>query len=248
MSKPFNLRSSWNHPSAQLAFADLAPGMLAMAAWGCVTGVAMVESGLTAWQAVGMTFIVFAGTAQLASLPLIAMAAPFWLIWVSALVINLRFVIYALGQRDWMAGLPANRRFLHGAFTTDIVAASVNRRLASPPQGFDPIAYFRMGSLMSWVSWQTSSVLGIWLAGQLPAGLGLAFLAALAILAMLLPMVKDRAGLACVTVAALTSMLARGLPLNLGLLLSIVAGLLAAVLVRQLAKDQAVESVGGPRT
>jgi predicted branched-subunit amino acid permease len=173
------------------------------------------------------------------------MAAPFWLIWVSALVINLRFVIYALGQRDWMAGLSATRRFLHGAFTTDIVAASVNRRLASPPEGFEPVAYFRMGSLMSWVSWQASSVLGIWLAGQLPPGLGLAFLAALAILAMLLPMIKDRAGLACVMAAAVTSMLARGLPLNLGLLLSIVAGLLAAVMVRQCFKDRAAHSTGG---
>jgi predicted branched-subunit amino acid permease len=233
LRKPFDLFLMLGHPSARMAFTDLAPGMLAMAAWGCVTGVAMVESGLSPWQAVGMTFIVFAGTAQLASLPLMAMAAPFWLIWLSALVINLRFVIYALGQRDWMGRLSAGSRFLHGALTTDIVAASVNRRLATPPADFDPIAYFRMGSLMSWVSWQASSVLGIWLAGQLPAGLGLAFLAALAILAMLLPMVRDRAGLACVTAAALTSLLARGLPLNLGLLVSIMVGLLAAVVVRQ---------------
>ena len=244
MRKPFDLLAALSHPSAKMAFTDLAPGMLAMAAWGCVTGVAMVESGLSAWQAVGMTFIVFAGTAQLASLPLIAMAAPFWLIWLSALVINLRFVIYALGQRDWMARLSAGRRFLHGAFTTDIVAASVNRRLASPPDGFDPIAYFRMGSLMSWVSWQASSVLGIWLAGQLPPGLGLAFLAALAILAMLLPMITDRPGLACVIAAGVTSMLARGLPLNLGLLLSIVVGLSAAVLVRQWSKTRAIDSTG----
>ena len=84
MRKPFDLLAALSHPSAKMAFTDLAPGMLAMAAWGCVTGVAMVESGLSAWQAVGMTFIVFAGTAQLASLPLIAMAAPFWLIWLSA--------------------------------------------------------------------------------------------------------------------------------------------------------------------
>jgi predicted branched-subunit amino acid permease len=29
--------------------------MLAMATWGCVTGIAMVESGLTPWQAIGMS-------------------------------------------------------------------------------------------------------------------------------------------------------------------------------------------------
>ncbi|MEY4083620.1 MAG: hypothetical protein RL483_989 [Pseudomonadota bacterium] len=227
------LLASLSQPSARLAVSDLSAGMLAMAAWGCVTGVAMVESGLTTWQAVGMTFIVFAGTAQLASLPLIAVASPLWLIWLSALVINLRFVIYALGQRDWLGRLPPASRLVHGAVTTDIVAASVNRRLADPPPNFDPVAYFRMGSLMSWTSWQTSSVLGIWLAGQLPKDLGLAFLAALAILALLLPMVRDRAGLACVVAAGLTALIGQPLPLRLGLLLAIVVGLLAAVLVRR---------------
>ncbi len=230
-------RSTWtsflSHPSARLAFIDLAPGMLAMATWGCVTGIAMVESGLTPWQAIGMTFIVYAGTAQLASLPLIAVAAPLWLIWITAFVINLRFVIYALAHRDWMASLNLKSRLLHGAFITDIVAASVNRRVASPPPDFDPVTYFRMGSLMSWLSWQAASVLGVWLAGQLPANSGLAFLAALAVLAVLMPMIRDKAGLACVAAASITSLLSLGLPMNLGLLLSICIGLVAAVLVQR---------------
>ncbi len=231
LRQPFNWTSFLAHPSARLAFIDLAPGMLAMATWGCVTGIAMVESGLTPWQAIGMTFIVYAGTAQLASLPLIAVAAPLWLIWITAFVINLRFVIYALAHRDWMASLTLKSRLLHGTFITDIVAASVNRRVASPPPDFDPVIYFRMGSLMSWVSWQTASVLGIWLTAQLPANSGLAFLAALAVLAVLMPMIRDKAGLACVAVASITSLLSLSLPMNLGLLLSICIGLVAAVLV-----------------
>lgn len=217
-----------SHPSARLAFIDLAPGMFAMATWGCVTGIAMVESGLTPWQAIGMTFIVYAGTAQLASLPLIAVAAPLWLIWLTALVVNLRFVIYALAHRDWMSSLSLKSRLLHGAFITDIVAASVNRRVAAPPPDFEPVIYFRMGSLMSWVSWQTSSILGIWLANQLPADSGLAFLAALAVLAVLMPMIRDKAGLACVAAASITSLFSLGLPMNLGLLLSICVGLVTA--------------------
>jgi predicted branched-subunit amino acid permease len=233
----------FSHPSARLAFIDLAPGMLAMATWGCVTGIAMVESGLTPWQAIGMTFIVYAGTAQLASLPLIAVAAPLWLIWLTALVVNLRFVIYALAHRDWMASLSLKSRLLHGAFITDIVAASVNRRVASPPSDFDPVTYFRVGSLMSWVSWQTASLFGIWLAGQLPADSGLAFLAALAVLAVLMPMIRDKAGLACVAAASVTSLFSLGLPMNLGLLVSICVGLVTAVVVHRYVHRQQQEAV-----
>ena len=69
------------------------------------------------------------------------------------------------------------------------------------------------------------------LTAQLPANSGLAFLAALAVLAVLMPMIRDEAGLACVTVASITSLLSLSLPMNLGLLLSICIGLVAAVLV-----------------
>jgi predicted branched-subunit amino acid permease len=238
---------AFSDPSARLALRDLAPGMLAMATWGCVTGVAMVESGLSAWQAVGMTFIVYAGTAQLASLPLIAMAAPLWLIWLTALVINLRFVIYALSHRDWMARLHGKSRFLHGAVITDIVAASVNRRVSQPPEAFDPIQYFRMGSLMSWVSWQGSSLVGIWLGSQLPEGSGLSFLAALAVLAVMLPMVRDRPALACVMAAGGTSLLTLGLPMNMGLLISIFAGLTVAGLIRRFSREDRRQPSGDAR-
>jgi len=64
----------------------------AMAAWAIVTGVAMSQSGLGTSLSLLMSLIVFAGTAQLASLPLIAAGAPTWVVWASALCLNLRFV------------------------------------------------------------------------------------------------------------------------------------------------------------
>ncbi len=73
-----------------------APSMLGIAAWGMVVGVAMVKSGLTVTQAVAMTLFVFAGSAQLASLPLLAAHAPVWVIFATALVVNLRFVIFSV--------------------------------------------------------------------------------------------------------------------------------------------------------
>src|SRR5471030_2180444 len=55
---------------------DGVPTLFGIGAWGLVVGVAMVKTGLTVTQALGMTLLVFAGSAQLASLPLILAHAP----------------------------------------------------------------------------------------------------------------------------------------------------------------------------
>jgi predicted branched-subunit amino acid permease len=69
------------------------PGLFA---WGVVTGAAMMQSGLSLWQSLLMTLIVYAGSAQLAALPLLAAGAPIWVIAFTALMVNLRFVIFSI--------------------------------------------------------------------------------------------------------------------------------------------------------
>ena len=220
-------------PQVRRAIRDLAPGLLAMAAWGLVTGLAMVESGLSTAHAVGMSLLVYAGAAQLASLPLLAAGAPLVLIWASALVINLRFAIFAVAQQAWMNRLPRLQRLFHGYFTTDILAVFGAQRAQD---GWAPeamIRYFRTGALLCWVVWQASSLLGIFLASSLPREDGLRVLPALAILALLLPMIRSRPALACVLVSAAASLVFRGLPLNLGLFLATLAGVLTALLLNR---------------
>lgn len=82
-------RDAWNE-----GFKTGLPTLFGIAAWGLVVGIAMVKSGLSVPQSLGMTLLVFAGSAQLASLPLIAAQAPIWVIFATALVVNLRFVIF----------------------------------------------------------------------------------------------------------------------------------------------------------
>ena len=72
-----------------------APTIPGLIAWGIVTGMAMIQSGLTLWQGLLMTFIVYAGSAQLAALPLLAAGAPVSMIFFTAIMINLRFIIFS---------------------------------------------------------------------------------------------------------------------------------------------------------
>jgi len=61
-------------------FIDFIPALIATVVWGFVTGVAMVKSGLSGFEATLMTLFVYAGSAQLTALPLIESHAPLWLI------------------------------------------------------------------------------------------------------------------------------------------------------------------------
>jgi predicted branched-subunit amino acid permease len=94
----------------------------------------------------------------------------------------------------------------------------------------EPIHYYRAASIFIWLVWQSSSIAGIVLAQEIPATWGLEFIATIALIAMLLPMMVDRAGIVCVVVAGGVAVLSITLPLNLGLLVSVLAGVLAAIL------------------
>jgi hypothetical protein len=80
---------------------DMLGTMPGIAAWGLVTGVAMVKSGMSLPLALLMTLTVYAGSAQLAVLPLMAVGAPLWVVWFTAFCVNLRFVILSSMWRSF---------------------------------------------------------------------------------------------------------------------------------------------------
>lgn len=74
---------------------------LGIGAWGLITGVAMARSGLP--LVLALSLLMFAGSAQLAVLPLLAGGAPLWVAWATAACVNLRFLIFGTMWRPyWM--------------------------------------------------------------------------------------------------------------------------------------------------
>jgi hypothetical protein len=57
------------HPEFRVGMRAMAPQMPGLAAWGLMTGVAMVKSGLSLPEVLAMALLVYAGSAQLAALP-----------------------------------------------------------------------------------------------------------------------------------------------------------------------------------
>jgi hypothetical protein len=111
------------------------PTLFGIGAWGLVVGIAMVKSGLTAWQASGMTLLAFAGSAQLASLPLIVAHAPMWVIFATGLVVNLRFVIFSALLGPHFAHLPWKQRLFYGYISGDLTVALFLQRFPTAGAG-----------------------------------------------------------------------------------------------------------------
>ena len=206
------------------------PGILA---WGLVSGMAMVKSGLTLWQALGMTFLVFAGSAQLAALPLMMANTPVWVVFATALVVNLRFVIFGAAIGPHFSHLRWYQRIWHGYFNADITMAFFPRRFPAEtlyqPEG--KVGFFNGIGYPNWCAWQAGAVIGILLASQIPENWGVGFAGTLALLAIMIPLIINSAALGGVVVASVVALLAAGLPYRLGLLLAVVLGMIVAMLI-----------------
>jgi predicted branched-subunit amino acid permease len=205
------------------------PTLFGIGAWGMVVGVAMVKSGLTVWQASGMTLVVFAGSAQLASLPLIAAGAPVWVLFATALVVNLRFVIFSALLGPHFAHLPLRQRFFYGYISGDVSIALFLQRY--PHQAWDPGKFSFLKGLMipNWFAWQTGSLIGIFLGSTVPTEWQLGFAGTLAILCIMVPLTINSAALCGVLVAGAIAVLAHGLPYKLGLLAAVLVGMASAM-------------------
>ncbi len=207
-----------------------APALIATSAWALVTGVAMVRSGLSEWQAVGMSLLVYAGSAQLAALPLIAANAPVWVVLLTALILNLRFVIFSAALHPHLRRLPLKKRVVLGYLTTDFGSAICfthwNQWKDREPGSTRQLWFFAGVATVSWLTWQTSSITGVLAGALVPLDWGLEFLPIVALIALMVPMVLNRPALVGVVVAGAVALLGNALPLRLGLLAAVIVPLL----------------------
>jgi len=209
----------------------LMPALIATGTWGLVTGVAMVKSGLTESMALAMTLLLYAGSAQLTSLPLIAGGAPLWLIFMAGTVVNLRFIIFGAALHPYFRHLSWPRRLGLGYFTTDMGFVLFMPRFgdASERGTREQLWYFLGTIAPGWLVWQSSSIAGIYLGALVPTAWSLDFAAVLALLAITVPLANSRPMLVSMLAAGLTAWIGQLLPLRLGLAAAVIAGILAGI-------------------
>jgi 4-azaleucine resistance transporter AzlC len=216
------------------------PTLFGILAWGVVVGVAMVKSGLTVPQALGMTLFVYAGSAQLASLPLIAAGAPIWVIFLTALVVNLRFVIFAALLAPHFAKLPLRQRFFLGYAAGDMTVALYLQKFPTEKPEVGKVSYLKGLLYPNWAAWQVGSIAGVLLGSTVPTAWGLGFAGTLAIIGIAVPMVTSRPALSGVLVSGVVAVAAAGMPYKLGLLVAVLAGMAVAMAVENVLEKKHV--------
>jgi predicted branched-subunit amino acid permease len=184
----------------------------------------MVKSGLSLPIAALMTVLVYAGSAQLAALPLIVAGAPLWVIFATAFCVNLRFVIYSAHWRKYFGDLPRWHRLALMYFAADLNYVFFARRFPEPRPAPEQFPYFWGGVLWNWGSWQAASLLGVFVADRVPTEWGLGFAGVLALLGVTYSLLSDKKSWIAAGVAACAAVAAFGLPLNLNIVVGIAAG------------------------
>lgn len=215
---------------------------LGIGAWGLVTGVAMIKAGLAWPLALLMSLTVFAGSAQLAALPLIVAGAPIWVVWATAICVNLRFVIFSAGWRAYFGHLPRRQRLWLAYFSADMNYVCFMRRFPQPHPDPAQWPYFWGGVAVNYTAWHVLALLGMLLADRVPTAWGLGFAGTLALLGLAGSLLSDRITWGTAAVAGVVAVAAFALPLKLNIVVAIVAAVAAGVIMDKLAWPRARSS------
>ncbi|WXK38690.1 AzlC family ABC transporter permease [Mycetohabitans rhizoxinica] len=220
-----------------------APTFAAMFSWGLVTGIAMSKSVLTVPQSLGMSLLVYAGSSQLAVLPLLAAKLPMWTVLLTAAMINTRFIVFSAGLAPHFSYLSMPRRLLLGYFNGDVIYLLFQARGFKP--GYEPgkEAFFWGMAASSWIMWQASSIIGILLASLFPDDWGLSLAGTLALIPIMVSAIVGRSTLVAVVIAAIVALVSIDMPYRLSLPLAILAALLAGLASDTYARNRSASAL-----
>lgn len=227
----------WRGEPARAAFRagtmEIAPAVPATLAWGLVTGIAMAQSGLGLPQAYVLSILAFAGSAQLAALPLLTSHAPVLVTVLTALIVNLRFVIYSAAMKSGFSMLSFPRRLGLAYLIGDFPFVLYTRQAPQFEPALRPVYFLGIG-LCNLAVWHLGSFAGLLAAGRVPAEWGLDFAGMLALVALLVPMLAARAGLAACAAGGAAGVALDGLPAHAGLIIATLVGIGAGFLAEHL--------------
>ena len=156
-------------------------------------------------------------------------------------VVNLRHMLYSASLAPYVASLSTRWKTLVSYLLTDeAYAATV---IHYEKEDVTPFGHwFFLGAGFSlWFIWQVSTALGIFLGTAIPESWSLDFALPLTFIAMVVPVLKNRAAVAAALSAGMVALLAYALPYRLGLILAALVGIVVGTLLeKNQGDDQAV--------
>ena len=219
------VRSFWAGVRAEF------PLLIGVFPFGLIYGALALGAGLSPIAALMMSSIIFAGSSQIVAAQLVHDAAPGVVIILTITIVNLRHILYSASIAPYLKDLSTRWKSLLAYLLTDEAYAATI--IHYEKEGLTSTSHwFFLGAGFSlWITWQTSSALGIFLGTAIPAAWPLDFALPLTFIAMVVPVLKDRPVTAAALSAGVVALLAYGLPYKLGLILAALVGIIVGTLL-----------------
>jgi predicted branched-subunit amino acid permease len=202
--------------------------------FGLALGLALASTRVDPLLALLSSPIIFAGASQLVAVQLLDAGAGIALVVATVAVVNARHLLYSAALVPYLADWSRGLRMFGSFFLADPVYALVIARYERPAGGGprpERIAYFFAVGVSCLVGWTALTTAGIFLGGLIPAWIPLELAIPLTFLLLVLPLIKNSAGVVAAAVGGVVALAAAGLPLGLGLIAGAAAGLAAGGVV-----------------
>ncbi|WP_135823347.1 AzlC family ABC transporter permease [Halorussus ruber] len=212
---------------------DVLPALPANVPFGVIAGVATVGAGFDPVQAAAFAGMLFAGAAQVAAVELIGERAPLTVVVLTALVVNLRYLMYSASLGAHFRDLSARWKLVVSFFLLDVTYALSVAKFEGPnaPDPTGEGRWYYLGTAVPlWATWVGSSVVGIVFGARVPSSWQLDFAIPLLFMGLLFPALDDAPSYLAGVVAGLLAIVGVGLPFNVGILVAALGGIVAGVL------------------
>ena len=205
------------------------PLQLGVFPFGIIYGVMAIESGLTFLQALLMSSIIFGGASQIAFVQLLSNSTPYGVIVTTVGAINSRHLLYSISMVEYLNKLSLSWRVTLAYLLTDeAYAVSIRKFIKHSDNSI--LHYHLLGSgITLFLSWQISTLLGVWLGNDLPEFLDLQFIIPLTFIAIIIPMIKSKSTLITVISSGISALIFKNLDINFWIILSGLTGILAGM-------------------
>jgi predicted branched-subunit amino acid permease len=217
---------------------DLATGARAMLPWaagvtpfGLVIGVSAAQADLPTLAGWLTGPLIYAGSAQIATIQMLQAGASPAAVIVAALLINARLLFYSAAMAAHWRGTPMWWRLLAGYLLVDPSFVVGVDRYRQPGDRRRAHAHYLGAGLVLWVTWLTAIAVGAIAGVRLPGWLHLEFLVPLYLVGQVVPRLASTSTRRAAVTAAAVAVVALAAPVHLGVPVAIVAGIAAGLAV-----------------
>jgi 4-azaleucine resistance transporter AzlC len=212
---------------------DEVPILLGVVPFGLLFGALAISAKLSTLAAQAMSAVIFAGSAQFIAAQLVGTGTSGLVILMVIFVVNLRHALYSASVAPHVRHLSTGWKLLLSYLLTDEAYAVTITHYNKEGDAANKHWYFLGAGLTLWSSWQISTAAGIFIGAQIPANWPLDFILPLTFIALVVPALKDRAGVAAALAAGLVGLLTINFPYKTGLLAAALIGILTGLMIER---------------